>query len=102
MKGLCRRPPGDEAEAVFPAEAQALPDPSAVPDHEYSKTSVLISLTSLDGQRGYGHAIDEFVDWYSSGYASSSRDHGNASLSFSLGYSHNGQVSDRMILCFPP
>ena len=24
------------------------------------------SLSSVDGQRGYGHAIDEFVDWYCS------------------------------------
>jgi site-specific recombinase XerD len=36
------------------------------PDLEYSKTAVLNSLTSVDGQRGYGHAIDEFVDWYCS------------------------------------
>ena len=28
------------------------------------KTAVLNSLTSADGQRGYSHAIDEFVDWY--------------------------------------
>jgi site-specific recombinase XerD len=27
---------------------------------------VLNSLTSVDGQRGYAHAIDEFVDWYCS------------------------------------
>jgi integrase len=27
---------------------------------------VLNSLTSVDGQRGYGHAIDEFDDWYCS------------------------------------
>ena len=25
---------------------------------------MLNSLSSVDGQRGYGHAIDEFVDWY--------------------------------------
>ena len=37
-----------------------------MPDLEYSKTAVLNSLTSSDGQRGYGHAIDEFVDWYCS------------------------------------
>jgi site-specific recombinase XerD len=37
-----------------------------LPDLEYSKTAVLNSLTSTDGQRGYGHAIDEFVDWYCS------------------------------------
>ena len=37
-----------------------------LPDLELSKTAVLNSLASADGQRGYGHAIDEFVDWYCS------------------------------------
>jgi site-specific recombinase XerD len=37
-----------------------------LPDLEFSKTAVLNSFTSVDGQRGYGHAIDEFVDWYCS------------------------------------
>lgn len=37
-----------------------------LPDLEFSKTPVLNSLASGDGQRGYGHAIDEFVDWYCS------------------------------------
>jgi integrase len=37
-----------------------------LPDLEFSKSAVLNSLTSADGQRGYGHAIDEFVDWYCS------------------------------------
>ena len=37
-----------------------------LPDLEHAKTAVLNSLTSLDGQRGYRHAIDEFVDWYCS------------------------------------
>jgi hypothetical protein len=37
-----------------------------LPDLEHSKTAVLNSLTSLDAQRGYRHAIDEFVDWYCS------------------------------------
>jgi site-specific recombinase XerD len=37
-----------------------------LPDLEFSKTAVLDSLSSVDGQRGYGHAIDEFVDWYCS------------------------------------
>src|SRR5216110_2138755 len=35
-------------------------------DLEHSKTAVLHSLTSPDAQRGYRHAIDEFVDWYCS------------------------------------
>jgi hypothetical protein len=33
-----------------------------LPDLEFAKTAVLSSLTSLDAQRGYRHAIDEFVD----------------------------------------
>src|SRR4030088_2005647 len=37
-----------------------------LPDLEHAKAAVLNSLTSLDAQRGYRHAIDEFVDWYSS------------------------------------
>lgn len=37
-----------------------------LPDLEYSKTAVLNSLASVEGQRGYGHVIDEFVDWYCS------------------------------------
>src|SRR5438046_10166623 len=35
-------------------------------DLEHSKTAVLNSLTAQDAQRGYRHAIDEFVDWYCS------------------------------------
>src|SRR5712675_1917776 len=35
-------------------------------DLEHSKTAVLNSLTSQDAQRGYRHAIDDFVDWYCS------------------------------------
>jgi len=37
-----------------------------LPDLEFSRTAVLNSLSSVDGRRGYGHAIDEFVDWYCS------------------------------------
>jgi hypothetical protein len=33
-----------------------------LPDLEHAKAAVLNSLTSLDAQRGYRHAIDEFVD----------------------------------------
>src|ERR1700747_1450402 len=36
------------------------------PDLEHAKAAVLNSLTSLDAQRGYRHAINEFVDWYCS------------------------------------
>src|ERR1700676_5490784 len=37
-----------------------------LPDLEHAKVAVLNSLTSMDAQRGYAHAIDEFVDWYCS------------------------------------
>jgi hypothetical protein len=36
-------------------------------DLEHAKAAVLNSLTNPDAQRGYRHAIDEFVDWYCSG-----------------------------------
>jgi len=35
-------------------------------DLEHAKSAVLNSLSSVDAQRGYRHAIDEFVDWYCS------------------------------------
>ena len=37
-----------------------------LPDLEVVKSSVLNSLSCSDAQRGYRHAIDEFVDWYCS------------------------------------
>src|SRR5437660_4579704 len=37
-----------------------------LPDLEHAKAAVLNNLTSLDSQRGYRHAIYEFVDWYCS------------------------------------
>jgi NAD(P)-dependent dehydrogenase (short-subunit alcohol dehydrogenase family) len=33
---------------------------------EHGEAAALNSLASCDGQRGYGHATDEFVDWYCS------------------------------------
>src|SRR5215470_13063128 len=35
-----------------------------LPDLDQAKSAVLNSLTSADAQRGYRHAIDEFVEWY--------------------------------------
>ena len=35
-------------------------------DLEHARTEVLNSLSSSESQRGYRHAIDEFVDWYGS------------------------------------
>src|SRR5450759_1904278 len=37
-----------------------------LPDLEVAKSAVLGSLSCPDAQRGYRHAIDEFVDWYCS------------------------------------
>ncbi len=37
-----------------------------LPDLEHAKEIVLNSLSSAEAQRGYKHAIDEFVDWYCS------------------------------------
>ena len=37
-----------------------------LPDLEYAKAAVLNSLASPEAQRGYRHAINEFVDWYCS------------------------------------
>src|SRR5213594_1253069 len=37
-----------------------------LPDLDQSKAAVIGSLRSPESQRGYTHAIDEFVDWYCS------------------------------------
>lgn len=37
-----------------------------LPDLEVAKSAVLSSLSCPDAQRGYRHAVDEFVDWYCS------------------------------------
>ena len=35
----------------------------ALPDLEQAKSAVLNTLTSVSGQRTYGHAINDFVEW---------------------------------------
>jgi hypothetical protein len=37
-----------------------------LPDLDQSKGAVIGSLRSPESQRGYRHAIDEFIDWYCS------------------------------------
>ncbi len=37
-----------------------------LPDLDQAKSAVLNSLSSTDAQRGYRHAIDEFIEWYCS------------------------------------
>src|SRR6185437_6882853 len=52
-----------------PAFKRNRPKPKIVlrlPDLDQAKSAVLNSLTSVDAQRGYRHAIDEFVRWYCS------------------------------------
>ena len=36
-----------------------------LPDLEQSKNAVLNSLPAASSQESYGHAIDEFIGWYS-------------------------------------
>src|SRR6201993_5157693 len=52
-----------------PTWRRTRPKPKAVlrlPDLDQAKSAVLNSLTSADAQRGYRHAIEEFVEWYCS------------------------------------
>jgi len=52
-----------------PTPKRTRPKPKAVlrlPDLDQAKSAVLNSLTSADAQRGYRHAIEEFVEWYCS------------------------------------
>ena len=52
-----------------PTWKRTRPKPKAVlrlPDLDQAKSAVLNSLTSADTQRGYQHAIEEFVEWYCS------------------------------------
>src|SRR5215831_11865518 len=37
-----------------------------LPDLDQSKAAVIGSLSSPESQRGYRHAIDEFINWYCS------------------------------------
>ena len=57
---------GPRTMARKPISKRTRPRPKAVlrlPDLDQAKSAVLNSLTSTDAQRGYRHAIDEFVDW---------------------------------------
>jgi hypothetical protein len=52
-----------------PTSKRNRPKPKAVlrlPDLDQAKSAVLNSLSSADAQRGYRHAIDEFLEWYCS------------------------------------
>jgi len=50
-----------------PRKARAVPKTVLrLPDLDQAKLAVLNSLSSYDAQRGYRHAIDEFIEWYCS------------------------------------
>jgi len=55
-----KRKPRSKGRRASPKSALRLPD------LEQAKSAVLNSLTCPDAQRGYRHAIDEFVGWYCS------------------------------------
>jgi site-specific recombinase XerD len=40
--------------------------PVSLPDLDQAKSAILNTLSSADARRGYGHAIDEFIEWYCS------------------------------------
>jgi hypothetical protein len=48
------------------AKGRAAKSVLRLPDIEVAKSAVLNSLSCPDAQRGYRHAIDEFVEWYCS------------------------------------
>jgi site-specific recombinase XerD len=50
----------------FPARGRAPKSVLRLPDLEVARSAVINSLSCPDAQRGYRHAIDEFVDWYCS------------------------------------
>ena len=54
--------PGKTSKRTHPRPKTVL----RLPDLDQAKSAVLNSLSSVDAQRGYRHAIDEFVDWYCS------------------------------------
>jgi hypothetical protein len=51
----------------FPKKRRHVPKTVlCLPDLDQAKSAVLNSLSSHDAQRGYRHAIDEFIEWYCS------------------------------------
>ena len=60
------------------------------PDQEHARNAVLNSLSSVDAQRGYRHAIDEFVDWYCSEPRLAFKPNRRLAIAESLGISRSG------------
>ena len=66
---MARRPEVDEQKSRSSKQPKHPKTRPRLPDLEFSKTAAMNILTRVDGKRGYGHAIDEFVDWYCSEHA---------------------------------
>jgi hypothetical protein len=60
------RPQEMKGKTTLKAKRRAVKSVLRLPDLEVAKSAVLSSLSCPDAQRGYRHAIDEFVDWYCS------------------------------------
>src|SRR5260370_26625035 len=63
---MASRPPVMKQKASATRKRGSAKSILRLPDLEHAKTAALNSLASSDAQRGYRHAIDEFVDWYCS------------------------------------
>jgi hypothetical protein len=57
---------GNEKENPSQRKEQPTKSILRLPDLEVAKTAVINSLSCPDAQRGYRHAIDEFVEWHCS------------------------------------
>src|ERR1700675_4741878 len=61
------RRPQMMANKRFPKKRRRVPKTVLrLPDLDQAKSAVLNSLSSIDAQRGYRHAIEEFIEWYCS------------------------------------
>ena len=56
----------DGKKAVGQSEARVPKTVLRLPDLDQAKSAVLNSLSSIDAQRGYRHAMEEFIEWYCS------------------------------------
>jgi hypothetical protein len=70
-----------------------------LPDLEIAKAAVINSLSCPDAQRGYRHAIDEFVDWYCSEPRLSFSKPSGTKCTWNRGTSLQEQSTSASVLC---
>jgi hypothetical protein len=58
-----RRAAADDKKAVGKGKRSVPKAVLRLPDLDQAKLTVLKSLSSIDAQRGYRHAIEEFIEW---------------------------------------